>query len=151
MPLVPRYTTIYIEWLRSRRPGKDASSCDRRVRRKIDPRPYASAQRPRFLREASADRSLYIRVYKRRNAAGLYKQFDPHRSNLYATRNFRSILRINSFCLFARTPRLGSLRPIVLARSDIYFEFVRGYTCLGNCVAISIRFYPGNGCARFDQ
>lgn len=114
MPLVPRYTTIYIEWLgpgwteggrRRRGPtrgGRETAVCESST-------PTSSSREAR----ARAHPPVYISVYKRRNAAGLYKQFDPHRRTCTQRGIFRrfSVLTVSACLLDGPSPLCAPLFP----------------------------------------
>lgn len=80
MPLVPRYTTIYIEWLGL---GPWMEDANERGRKKDGHMRVFNAHEPRLGSCASCETSTRIDsvhkcVQARRNAADLYKQSDPH-------------------------------------------------------------------------
>lgn len=108
MPLIPRYTTIYIEWLGL---GKMATSLNERERKKgmaiceSSTPTYLEARLGCASRE-HADRrdGVHKCVQTWRNAADLYKQFDPHCRTCTQRGIFARFSVLTVSCLFARCP-----------------------------------------------
>ena len=127
--------------------GRTASSRTDRGGRKMaiceSSTPTSSSREAR----ARAHPPVYISVYKRRNAAGLYKQFDPHRRTCTQRGIFGrfSVLTVSACLLDGPSPLCAPLFPT----GPISISNTRaGSTCFGSHVARSarIQLYLVNGC-----